>query len=256
MMNQLANHKEVALVGETILLFVVVLLAVLMQTISGFGMGLIMMPIFSSAFGLDIARPMVTLIGATCQLVLLVRTRRALTVKTVGVMGALALVGIPLGNWVIESRVLPESAMLGLLALIIIGYALYALFMPMLPQIQHDRWSGVVGLMSGVLSGAYNTGGPPLIIYADARRWSPDTLRSNLQGVFLLKSMLLIGVHTFSQNFTAPVMSGYAVAMPAIVLGLGVGFAISGRINAERVRQIALVMLLAMGVNILVGIFT
>lgn len=239
-----------------LLLFTITLLAVLTQTVSGFGMGLIMMPVFSASFGLDTARPLVTLIGATCQIILLARNHRALTLRAVSMIGVMGLAGIPLGNWIIEAQILPEAFMLGLLAFIVIVYSLYALFMPALPAIQTDRWGGMFGLVSGVLSGAYNTGGPPLVIYADARRWSPDTLRGNLQGVFLLKSLLLVGVHTVSRNFTTPVLTSYAVAVPAVIVGLVVGFSLAGRINAVRFRQIVLVLLLLMGVNILYGLVT
>ena len=58
----------------------------------------------------------------------------------------------------------------------------------------------MAGLLSGILTGAYNVGGPPVVIYADARRWTPDAVRSNLQSFFLLKGVMLVGVHALSQK--------------------------------------------------------
>ncbi len=241
--------------SATIILLAIVFVAVFTQTVSGFGMGLIMMPVVSAVFGLAEARPLVTLLGTTVQIIILFRLRHSLAIRTLGLMALLGLFGIPAGNWLAESKAISESTMLTLLAFIVITYALYALIAPTLPHLATDRWSGVAGFLSGLMTGAYNVGGPPIVIYADVRRWTPDVTRSNLQGFFLLKGIVLVFTHMLSRNFTQPVMSNYLMALPVALVGMVLGLYTYKYIDVDRFRQIVLIMLLITGLNILRSIY-
>ena len=42
------------------------------------------------------------------------------------------------------------------------------------------------GFFAGILGGAYNTNGPPVVIYGSLRKWSPATFRATLQGYFFM----------------------------------------------------------------------
>lgn len=237
-------------------LFLFTLFGVFAQTVAGFGIGLILMPPLSAIFGLDVARPLAVLIGTTNQVIVLYRTRQSLTLRTVGILSLLALVGLPIGNWIAESAILSEDILLTILALIVVSYALYALVAPVIPYLKDDRWGSAFGFISGVLTGAYNTGGPPIVIYANARRWTPDAMRSNLQGFFLFKGVVLLVIHAGSRNFTTDVVMNYIYALPAIGLGLLLGFWLYPHIPAERFRQFVLVFLLVMGISMLWGVYS
>lgn len=237
------------------LIALVVFAGVFTQTVSGFGMGLIMMPLMLAIVGTEIARPLVALIGITVQFTVFIRLRKFVSAGSVGLLVIGGVVGIPLGNWIVERQILNEQAFITLLALVIIGYALYALFAPRLPELKTNRGLVGVGLASGVLTGAYNVGGPPVVIYADARRWTPDQLRGNLQGFFFLKSIVLILTHALSGNFTLQVWQGMVWSVPAIVLGIFVGFWLHPHISVVRFRQIVLILLLLMGGNMLRNIY-
>ncbi len=237
-----------------LIISLIIFVGVFVQTVSGFGLGLVAMPLLSAAVGLEVARPLMVLVAVSTQAVVIARTYRSISFSTVGVLAALGLLGIPFGNWVAEAQILSEDMLLAILATIITTYSLYALLSPTLPKLHNDRYSGVAGLLSGILTGAYNVGGPPVVIYADARRWTPDAVRSNLQSFFLMKGVMLVGVHALSQNFTGPVLSNYLWAVPAMIAGLVVGFLLYGRINAARFRQVVLVLLLLTGLSILHGV--
>ncbi len=241
--------------SDNFIVFIVTLLGVWVQAVSGFGIGLIMMPPLTTALGLDVARPLVTLIGTVTQVIVLYRTRQSLTIKTVTLLGAMAIVGVVVGNALTEWRILSDAVLLTALAVLVIGYALYGLFAPRVPMLKTDRWGSAFGFTSGVLTGMYNTGGPPIVIYADARRWQPDEVRSNLQGFFLLKGFSLLVVHALSQNFTRDIAMHYLYALPAIGLGLVAGFALYKYIPRQRFRQLVLVFLLLTGLNILRSVY-
>lgn len=235
--------------------FFIVLISVIVQTVSGFGMGLIAMPIFVMFLGIDIARPLIVLIAATSQTIILLKLRKSLTYGTLGVLAISGLVGIPIGNWIVEAKLISDNMFITLLAIILISYSLYSLFAPILLELKTDRWMGVFGLFSGVLSGAYNVGGPPLVIYANARRWSPDQLRSNVQGVSLFRVAVLFITHAVSHNFTSVVLQNFMWSIPAIIIGLLAGFRLHRHIPEARFRQVIFVLLLLMGFKMLFDLY-
>lgn len=237
-----------------LIVVVITFLGIFVQTVSGFGLGLVAMPLLSSTLGLDIARPLMVLIAVCSQLIMTVRLRKALNLGTVGALAVFGLIGIPIGGWLADSGIFTEDTMLIGLGVIVIAYALYSLIAPALPHLKHDRLSGVVGLLSGMLTGAYNVGGPPVVIYADARRWSPEAVRVNLQGFFLLKGVVLLVWHIAYGNMTAPVLTGFVWGIPAIAAGMVAGFWLHPHINAGRFRQIVLVLLLALGANMILNV--
>jgi uncharacterized protein len=238
-----------------IVLLLFIFLGVFSQTVSGFGLGLIVMPVMSAVVGLDQARPLMVLIAVSMQVAMMIRSRQALSLRTVGVMSLMGFAGLPLGVWLGESGWFSEPVLLTVLAVLVIMYALYALFAPRVPELKTDRAMGPFAFTSGVLSGAYNVGGPPIVLYADARRWSADEMRSNLQGFFMLKGLILIVAHTVAGNFTPAVWTSFVWSIPAMGIGLGAGFAMYGRINEHRFRQIVQVLLVAIGFKMLFDIY-
>lgn len=238
-----------------ILVFGAVFFGVFSQTVSGFGLGLVAMPIISAAVGLDVARPLLALVAVCMQTSMMIRMRASLSFRTIGMMSVLGFLGIPLGVRLAESGWLQEDVLLTGLAVLTMGYALYALFAPVIPELKTDRTMGPFAFVSGLLSGAYNVGGPPIIIYADARRWTADQMRSNLQGFFMFKGAVLLVAHALSGNFTLDVWMGFAWSIPAMITGLLVGFALYGRIDDARFRQIVLWLLVAVGGKMLFDIY-
>ena len=127
------------------------------------------------------------------------------------------------------------------------------MFGPRLPQLRQPAWAYGFGFLGGVLSGAYNTSGPPVIIYGTCRRWEPTTFKGNLQAYFLLNSFFTLSAHLISGNFTAVVWQNYLWAVPGVALGLVAGKWVDGRLNPVQFRQGVLVLLVLLGIRLIVG---
>lgn len=109
------------------------------------------------------------------------------------------------------------------------------------------------GLVAGLLGGAYNTSGPPLILYGDARGWEPAEFRGNLQSLFLLNDALVITGHLVAGNVTPVVLYGYLLALPGLGLGFLLGGRLARRLPPERFRLLVQVLLLVLGVRLLLS---
>ncbi len=233
------------------IVMLIVFLAIFVQAASGFGLALVSMPLLVSVIGVGTATPLVAVIGITAEVFLLRRYWHALNFSAVKRLSLASIIGIPLGVYVL--REVDGRIITTILGFIVTGYALYALFAPRLPSLKQPGWAYGFGFLGGVLSGAYNTSGPPVIIYGTCRRWEPTTFKGNLQAYFLLNSFFTLTAHAISGNFTAVIWQNYLWALPGIGLGLVVGRWVDGRLAPEKFRKGVLFLLILLGIRLIVG---
>jgi uncharacterized protein len=112
-------------------------------------------------------------------------------------------------------------------------------------------WAWLLGGFGGMLGGAYNTAGPPVIIYGNCRRWSPQEFTSNLAGFFMTNSVIVVSTHSWSGNYTRGMMTVFWWSLPALFLGFWAGQSLDRSLSPERFRKIVLVLLVALGLRLM-----
>ncbi|MFH1022704.1 MAG: sulfite exporter TauE/SafE family protein [Planctomycetota bacterium] len=222
--------------------------AAFVQGLSGFGSALVAMPLLLPLLGSKGAAPLMALVAMPMQVILLVRYRRSLSLEAVWRLVVASVVMIPAG--VFLAGVVPERVVFGVLGGVLIGYALYALADLKLPAITHAGWAYAAGAAAGVLGGAYNTDGPPVVVYGSCRRWNPLEFKSNLQGVFFVNSVVILGAHAAAGNLTGPVWGHFLAALPAVAAGAVAGVGLDRFVSATMFRRIMLALLLVLGVRL------
>ena len=227
----------------------VVFLAVFTQSVSGFGVALVTMALIPSLIGIRVATPLVALVALVLEAVLLIRYYKSMNVRAVWRIAVAAVIGTPLG--VIFLTRVDERIALALLGVVIAGYALYALLGLKLPRLENPQWAYVAGLIGGMLGGAYNTAGPPVVIYGDCRRWPPDVFKGNLQGYFVIASIAAAASHALDGNFTPQVWQLFWWTMPFLIVGTIVGLSLDRWINPAVFRKVVLALLVVMGVRMI-----
>jgi uncharacterized protein len=231
-----------------ITILVIVFLAVLTQSVTGFGLALVAMGLLSRTLGVQTTAPLIALIAVPLEFALLVRHRQAVRWRPVWRLSLAALVGIPIG--ILGLRYVNERIVLTILGLVLVAYAMYALRVPRLPELRWPGWAFGFGFLSGLLGGAYNTAGPPAVVYGNTQRWEPAEFKSNLQGFFLIHDAMVITGHAWSQHYTPAVWAAWRAALPGLGLGLVVGLLVERHINPAAFRRIVLWLLIAMGLRL------
>ncbi|HJW89508.1 MAG TPA: sulfite exporter TauE/SafE family protein [Anaerolineales bacterium] len=234
-----------------IIILAVIFLSVFTQSLTGFGSALVAMALLPPLLGLQVSAPLVALIAGTTELVLLARYRSAINLRSIWRLGLASLVGIPIG--VVFLKRVDERIVLTLLGGLLAGYALYALFKLRPAELRSSGWGYLFGFLAGMLGGAYNTSGPPAIIYGDCQRWSPAEFKSNLQGFFLLGDLVVIASHALAHNLNAAVFEVYWPALPVIGAALLAGLSLDKSLNPHLFRKFVLVLLVVMGVRLAIG---
>lgn len=233
----------------TIFVGMVVFLAVFTQSLSGFGSALVSMALLPAMIGIRVATPLVAVVALVLEVVLIVRYRQALDIKSIWRVILAALVGTPLGVYFLSN--VDERISLTLLGIIIAGYAVYALLGLKMPRLDQPIWAYLAGLFGGLLGGAYNTSGPPVILYADCRRWPPDVFKSNLQGYFVVSSVAVVASHTLNGNLTPQVWHMFWWTIPFIAIGLIAGLSLDRWLDPVLFRRVVLALLIVMGIRLI-----
>jgi uncharacterized membrane protein YfcA len=227
----------------------IVFFASFTQSVVGFGTAMVGMPLMVGVLGIQTSSPLIALLGLTLEAIMLLYYRQSVSLRVMWRLIAAAVVGIPLG--VLAIRQIDEEVVLTLLGLVIAGYAIYGLLRLRLPELKSNLWAYGAGFLSGVLGGAYNTAGPPVVIYGHCKRWPPEEFRGNLQGFFLVIDLLVVANHTVVGNMTSDVWRTYLLALVPLLVGFVVGTRLATRINPALYSRIVLVMLVVLGVRLI-----
>jgi len=226
----------------------IIFLACFVQAVAGFGLPMIAMPILVGMFGIRTAAPLMAIIIVELQILMIARYGRDLNLRTVWRISAAAIAGIPIGVLLL-SRI-PEAITVTLMGLMLVFYALYSFFRTRVFSLKSPHWAYFFGFLGGMGGGAYNMAAPPMIIYGDTQRWSPEEFKGNLQGYFLIITSVTILTHSLSGNMSGEILQKGLIAVPFVVLGALAGFYLDRFINPDLFRKIVLALLLVLGLNL------
>ena len=228
----------------------IILLSVLARSAFGFGNALIAMPLLTLVIGVRAATPLVALTGLATAVLILTLEWRSVHVASAWRLVLAALAGIPVGLLFLTSAA--ETLVTVVLALILIGFALFNLLRPQLPQLADERLAFPFGFIAGILGGAYNTDGPPIVIYSALRRWPPERFRATMQGYFLFTNSMIVASHGMAGLWTSQVVRLFTLTLPIVALGVGVGILLSRRIPGQRYHTYIYLFLITVGIVMLV----
>lgn len=228
----------------------IVFIATVVHASIGFGTALVAMPLLALVLGLPTATPLVALLMLTNITVLLSTTHQHVELRAAWQLLLSAAVGIPLGLYLVELA--PERGLKALLGVVVVAFSAYNLARPRLPTLRSEAWVVPFGLAAGILGGAYNTNGPPVVIYGALRQWPPERFRATLQGFFLPAAVLICTGHALAGLWSRQVFTLYLLSLPALVLGLLFGKWLGAQIPADRFGWILYWLLIPLGIFLLV----
>jgi uncharacterized membrane protein YfcA len=234
---------------ETVIL-PIIFIATLTRSTFGFGDAMVGMPLLAMVIGLNTATPLVGLMGITASATILIKHWRDVHFKSLWPLIVSTLIGIPIGILLLKG--VYENVMKSVLAFVIIIFSLYKILKPRLFTLADDKLACVFGLLSGILGGAYNTNGPPVVIYGTLRQWNPEKFRATLQGYFFpTGSMIALG-HCIGGLWTKTVLLNYLLALPIILVAIFLGGWLNRKIPKVKFDNYVYMFLVVLGVFLLI----
>lgn len=232
---------------DWVLLFIIVIIFIsaFVRSAFGFGDALIAMPLLALFIGLNIATPLVGLCAVTYSILILFKEWRHIKYKDVLILIITAFIGIPIGIYFLKESY--ETIMKLVLGGFIVLFAMFNIFKPKLFYLKNDKLAFLFGLISGILGGAYNTNGPPVVIYSALRKWDPRTFRATIQGYFLPTGFMIAISHAIGGLWTKEVLLNYAIVLPFIFLAVYLGALLNKRMPKDRFNIYIFILLLIIG---------
>jgi uncharacterized membrane protein YfcA len=240
----------------TIYILAVIFMATLIRSALGFGEALIAVPLLAMRMPLGIAAPLAVMVSITIAAVVVLQDWRKVQVRSAGWLLVPTCFGIPLGLLLLTS---PHQLLVKLLlALVIIGFALYSLAGAELPELKHDskRWLILCGFFAGVLGGAYGMNGPPLAVYGTMRRWRPPHFRATLQGYFLPASGLGLAGYFWKGLWNHELIHYYLLSLPVAAPAIWLGRLANHRLPHASFRKFVFGGLVGIGLLLAVQAFS
>ena len=229
----------------------IVALAGLTRSVFGFGDALVAMPLLSLVVELRIATPLVTVVAFAMGASILVQYRRHLQLnRFLGLFFLAALPGIPVGIFLL--RGIEEAPMKLALGILILLYAAFSLAHTGSGRPARSGTATYgLGFLAGILGGAYNIAGPPIVVLGSLKQWPPPTFRANLQSFFLPIGLALVLSRAAAGQFTGPVLALAGFALPANLLALLLGRRIARRLPASRFHSLVYWIIALLGALLL-----
>lgn len=225
----------------------VVFVAAAVQGLIGFGFGLVSMAVLPLVHDLRFVVPLVCIFSFAVNGTLLVHLRPEVRWSRVAPLVYGAVVGLPIGVGFLHAA--NERLLIGTLGIIVVGYVLWQFLDRRAHEREFgDRWGVVAGVFGGALGGAFNTHGPPAVMWLAGKPWSPDAVKATLQGFFFVCTVVQTALYAGAGILTADVLQMNAILFVGVVAGVSAGSALSRRVDRDLFRRLMLSALLLLGV--------
>ena len=238
---------------ETWYVAAIIFLGTLVRSTFGFGDALVAMPLLTLLIGdAKVATPIVAVASAVVAICVSIQDWRLIKLSSAWRLAASSCVSIPLGVYLLVT--MPDTIIEGMLAAVVISFAGYRLLAPRLMRFADDRWAFGFGFTAGLLGGAYNAQGPPIVIYGVMRHWSPAEFRATLQGFFVPTTIVLLFCHWYKGLWTREVGIDVLVSLPFVLLAIPLGKVFHRRLAKGKFERYVDLLLLAIGIALLVNV--
>jgi len=234
--------------------------ATYLQATTGFGLALVCVALMPLLVPVGDAIAYVSVAALVSTLFIMLANRGGLSFRNAGPLAIGMVLGIPVGYYTLHQ--LDGDLVVRLLGatLVVIAGA------ELLPARVRDRFlpsrfrsggdipeglGGVFGFAGGVLAGAFNVGGPPLVVYAYSRNWSKVETVAILQTAFLAGGLTRNGLMIHSGEYSAELLVMVAWSVPGAALAVWLGKMTLDRLPRDLLRRIAFVLVLAIGLQYL-----
>lgn len=208
----------------------------------GFGEALIAMPLIAFLAPVEMAAAYVALTALIVSLMILGTGWEEVQLAPLPGLILGSWLGIPIGFWVLAHA--PRPVVLLGLAAVLAGFVTHRMRGPARWELRSDGVSWLFGVAAGVLGGAYNTAGPPVVIFGALRNWTPAQFRATIQAFALATLPAVVAGHWRGGRVTPRVITLFVLTIPVVACAVLAGRVVNRRISAHRFIHVVHVLLL------------
>ena len=229
----------------------VLLLAYFIRGISGFGSGLVAVPLLALIFPLTTVVPLILLLDFTASVLLGGLNLKQVRWDEAKPLIPFGVVGVVLGTTLLIN--LPKTPLLIGLGIFVLIFAIRNLLDVHGNKLISRWWAIPASFTGGTVGAMFGTGGPPYVIYLTHRIHDKSELRATFSAVFFLEGLFRIGSFVaVGLLVSKQIWLGYAMALPVALLALYGGSHVHTGLTSQQVKRIIGALLLLSGLSLLV----
>lgn len=227
------------------------LFAGVVQGLTGFGAGLLAIPLLCLIMEVKLAVGLCILSGLIITTAMACDLRRFLDRRKILPLLIGSLPGIFLGTRLLE--VVDPTLIKVMLGVFLIAISCFNLVFKSRAINPPVVWGYLAGFLTGVINAAVAAGGPPAIIYTTLHDWKKEEMKATLTGFFMLNGYLTAAVHAVNGLIDRTTLGYFAVTLPFVLAGTTLGSRVTDRINRRRYLQLVYGVLMALGLLMVAG---
>jgi len=232
-----------------------VLIAFLIRGLTGFGSGLLAVPMLLLFLDRKLVVPTAASLAVLSGILLIstFRTRKWVRKDVLLMMVGGAILGTPIGTYVLASYT--SSLLERLFGIFISGYALRLLFWNKKSNRKISNYVGLIaGFLGGCLGGMFATGGPPVIIYLNSKIDDKRAFRATLTLYFLIANSWQYVTYLYMGLINGEVLGFAAWLLPGFLIGGLAGSFMHIKINQVLFDRIVALVLLITGIMLMLNL--
>lgn len=218
-----------------------VLFASFAKTVTGFGFALIAVPALANLIDVRDAVVLAGLLSLANSVQMARRTWRDMPWRSVAVLFAATLAGMPAGLAVLHWAE-PDALRAGVGAVSLLLAAVVVRGAPLRGGVGGEI---ATGLVTGLLTTSTSMNGPPIVLYLQGRRLGPAEFRGALAGFFTATGVVSAAAFAATGAISRTALVYCAAGLPAVWVGGLVGERLARRLPPLAFRRVVLGLLVA-----------
>jgi uncharacterized membrane protein YfcA len=238
---------------EYLLVCAILVVAQLVYVLFGFGSGLIAVGSLALFIPqLQDAVVLLLLVNLPAEAIVAWQARREVRWKPILGLGIGIALGIPVGTWLLRGG--DQTVVLTVLGWFLIAVGILFLRLPDDGRVQPPAWAGPpTGALSGVLTGLFGTGGPPLIVWYHLSAGTKAAFRGSLMTIFMLKTFVRVPAYIVGGLVTTPRLWSALMVLPAVLFGAWLGNRLHVKVSEPVFRRLVAGLLAVLGAVLLIS---
>jgi uncharacterized membrane protein YfcA len=218
------------------LLALIVIFAYTVFGLTGFGSSITAMPLLVQVIPLKMAVPLMLVYDLSSGLLLGLKNLKVIERRDVMRLIPFMLAGMGLGVFALVRA--PERVLLLVLGLFILAYAAWSLLLRRAAEPVGARWALPFGVVGGMFTAMFGTGGPFYTIYLTRRQLDKLVLRATISGVIFVSGLARLALFSSAGLYhNRSLLQLAAILFPFAMGGLYLGSHLHSRLPTARVVQ-------------------
>lgn len=227
----------------------VLAVAYVVRGMTGFGSGLISIPLLALLLPLQAVVPLVVLLDYIASFSQSLASRREVRWRELLPLLPFTLIGVISGVLILKA--ISAEAMSHALGIFVLFFAVYQFFGLEASGRHSQGWAALAGSSGGLVGTLFGTGGPFYIIYFRLRGLDKSELRATFAATFLIDASGRLVGYAAADFFSRDFLLTALAALPVMGVALYIGGHIHTRISLRTFQRAISLLLVGSGVALL-----